>query len=64
MKVTHLLQKSDQSIHKNSTTGRSSPLGATPLCNGVNFGMYSRDAIGVALSIIMSKQEHSNAARF
>ena len=43
--------QSDKCGNRNAAAapGRSSPLGATPTGNGVNFSVYSRDATGVDL---------------
>jgi glycogen operon protein len=45
------LQEKKASVKAKSvdTTGRSHPLGATPLSGGVNFSIYSRDASNVDL---------------
>jgi isoamylase len=39
----------DAAQSTDATCGRSSPLGATPISNGVNFSVYSRDASGMDL---------------
>jgi len=53
MKATLLPQDMD-SIYVDDTCGRSSPLGATPICNGVNFSVYSRGATRVDLLLFDS----------
>ena len=44
------------------TAGRSSPLGATVLANGVNFSIYSRDASGMEL-LFFDREDDDHAAR-
>jgi len=56
MKATHLLQDMD-SVYVDDTCGRSSPLGATPICNGVNFSVYSRHATRVDLLLFDSEED-------
>jgi isoamylase len=49
-----------QSTH--ATCGRSSPLGATPISNGVNFSVYSRDASGMDL-LFFDREDDTRPAR-
>jgi len=43
------------------TRGSSSPLGATPVHNGVNFSVYSRDATGIEL-LLFNREDDAQAA--
>jgi len=47
---------------KDGTRGRSSPLGATPTQNGVNFSVYARDATGVDL-VLFDREDDAQPAR-
>src|ERR1700745_2663705 len=42
--------------------GRSSPLGATVGCGGVNFSLYSRDALGIEL-LLFDREDDARPAR-
>src|SRR5437899_1940544 len=42
--------------------GRSSPLGATPVCGGVNFSLFSRNASGVEL-LLFDRDDDDHPAR-
>jgi len=51
-----------QRVYDDGTCGQSSPLGATPIHNGVNFSVYSRDATGVEL-LFFDREEDARPAR-
>ena len=42
--------------------GQSAPLGATPVGNGVNFSVYSRDASGIEL-LLFDREDDAQPAR-
>jgi isoamylase len=50
------------SVHGDLNRGRSSPLGATPAGNGVNFSVYSRDGTGVEL-LLFDRDDDARPAR-
>jgi len=50
------------SLPADSNRGQSSPLGATPIGNGVNFSVYSRDASGVEL-LLFDRDDDARPAR-
>jgi isoamylase len=52
----------DAAQSTDATCGRSSPLGATPLSNGVNFSVYSRNASGMDL-LFFDREDDIRPAR-
>lgn len=56
------LRDTGQSIYTNASSGRSSPLGATPMCNGVNFSVCSRDASGIDL-LFFDREDDARPSR-
>jgi glycogen operon protein len=62
MASTQLAQEAVHSIGGDQTSGRSFPLGATSLQNGVNFSVYSRDATKMDL-LLFDGADDTRAAR-
>jgi glycogen operon protein len=48
-------------MHRQLTTGRSSPIGATVVDGGVNFSVYSRNGSGVELLLLDRDDDHKPA---
>ena len=62
--VAHGLQEKKASVNTVTldATGRSNPLGATPVSGGVNFSIYSRDASNVAL-LLFDREDDQRPTR-
>ena len=62
MASIHLTQEAVDGIAIDKARGRSYPLGATPLHNGVNFSVYSRDASKIDL-LLFDRADDVRASR-
>jgi glycogen operon protein len=62
--ATHPMQGIGSGAYASYTPGRSFPLGATPSPCGVNFSVYSRDALGVELLFFDSEVDARPARVF
>ena len=62
MIATRPISDASLGIPADPTPGRSSPLGATPARNGVNFSVYSRDGTGVEL-LLFDRDDDARPAR-
>jgi glycogen operon protein len=62
MASIHLTQEAVDGIAVDKARGRSYPLGATPLNNGVNFSVYSRDASKIDL-LLFDRADDVRASR-
>jgi hypothetical protein len=55
-------QRMESEGNRPTEIGRSAPVGATVICGGVNFSLYSRDASGIEL-LLFDHADDSKAAR-
>src|ERR1700752_4467525 len=55
-------EKSQPLVESSATEGRSSPLGATVTCRGVNFSLYSRDASRIEL-LLFDREDDAKPSR-
>ena len=60
--ATQPVSDASLSVPRDLNRGRSSPLGATPAENGVNFSVYSRDGTGVEL-LLFDRDDDARPAR-
>jgi len=52
----------NHAVMASASNGRSAPLGATVVCGGVNFSLYSRDASGIEL-LFFDREDDARPAR-